>query len=300
MAKKKDSKKKKSFLEIGVAKTSKSKIKKTGVMKCGVIPPHPFRAILSGASGSGKSNLLLDLLTCKNKYFGYFDIIFVISPTANKLDDSYELLIKKLKKSKTKLYIINHPTAEQVTHIMDTNKEIIENEGLVKAPKILIVYDDIIADKKFMNTRAFTQSFVASRHYNASVIIATQKYKAIPRTCRIQASALFYFRGTHTEDESVCEEMCPPKYHKKEFYLLLNYALRKPYSFLFINTHVPFKTRYRECLHTILKLDRFDDDEDNEDTKKNDNPNGTNEENDEGDDTDGADEGYEGDEENNK
>jgi len=290
MAKKKKNENKKSFLQIGVAKTSKSKIKLSGIMKSEVLMPHPFRAVISGASGSGKSNLLLDLLTCKNKYHGYFDLCFVISPTCSTLDDSYSLLIKKMKKSKTKLFIINEPTAEQVEHIMTLNKEIIEEQGLVKSPKILIIYDDIISYKKFMNSKAFLQSFIASRHYNASVIIATQKFKSVPRTCRVQASSIFYFRGTHSEDEALCEDYCPPKYNKKEFMGILNHATRIPYSFLFINNHVGFRTRYRECLHTILTLDRFEEQEKNDDNKNSDDSS----DDDEGDDDEG-DEGDEGD-----
>ena len=263
-------------------------------MKSEVLPPHPFRAIISGCSGSGKTNLLLDLLTCPNKYHGYFDLCFVISPTASKLDDSFSLLINKMKKSKTKLFIINKPTEEQIEHIMTLNKEIIEEQGLVKSPKILIIYDDIIAEKKLLNTRAFLQSFIASRHYNASVIIATQKFKSVPRTCRVQASAIFYFRGTHSEDEALCEDYCPPKYNKKEFMGILNHATRIPYSFLFINNHVGFRTRYRECLHTILTLDRFEEQE-----KNNDNPQGITDD-DEGDEEDEGDEGDDTDKENEK
>ena len=296
MAKKKKNENKKSFLQIGVAKTSKSKIKLNGTMKSNVIPPHPFRGIISGSSGSGKTNLLLDLLTCSSKYHGYYDLCFVISPTAGKTDDAYKLLMDKMKKSKTKLFIINRPTAEQVEHIMTLNKEIIEEQGLVKAPKILIIYDDIISDKKFMNTKAFLHSFVASRHYNASVVICTQKFNAVPRTCRIQASAVFYFRGTQGEDARLVEEFCPPKYNKKEFTNLLDYATRKPYSFLFINTHVGFRERFRECLHTILTLDRFEEQEKNDD-----NPQGiTDDDDDEGDEEDEGDEGDDTDKENEK
>ena len=113
----------------------------------------------------------------------------------------------------------------------------------------------------------------------------------MPRICRVQASAIFYFRGTHSEDEAMCEDYCPPKYNKKEFMGILNHATRIPYSFLFINNHVGFRTRYRECLHTILTLDRFE-----EEIKKDDNPKGIDEEEEDNEGEEG-DEGDEGDEE---
>ena len=77
---------------------------------------------------------------------------------------------------------------------------------------------------------------------------------------------------------------------------ILNHATRIPYSFLFINNHVGFRTRYRECLHTILTLDRFEEQEKNDD-----NPQGiTDDDDDEGDEEDEGDEGDDTDKENEK
>ena len=281
----KEKKSSRSFLQIGVAKTNKSKIKTTGWMNEGIVPKHPFRLLISGASGSGKSNLLLDLLTCKKKFHSYFDIIFIISPTCGKLDDSYNLLVEKMKQGRTKLFMINDLDPAQVKHIMTINKKIIEKKGAHKSPKILIVYDDIISDVKFMNSKPFKQSFVASRHYNASVVICTQKYNAVPRVARLQASHVCYFRGNQSEDERIIDEFCPPKYTKREFEEVLNHATRKPYSFLYVNTFLPFRVRYRECLHTILTLNKFEDDNDCKDDhdEKNDEVSTDGDEGDEGD-----------------
>ena len=84
-------------------KTTKTKVKSRPTHDDHTVPKHPFRAILSGASGSGKTNLLLHLLKSKSLYGAFFDIIFIISPTAGKLDDSYEAL----KKTSKKINIIN-------------------------------------------------------------------------------------------------------------------------------------------------------------------------------------------------
>mgnify|MGYP003644138241 CR=1 FL=1 len=231
-------------------KTTKTKVKSRPTHDDHTVPKHPFRAILSGASGSGKTNLLLHLLKSKSLYGAFFDIIFIISPTAGKLDDSYEAL----KKTSKKINIINDLNPDTIEKIMSTNKKIILEKQVHKAPKILIVYDDVIADVKFMNTKSFLHSFVASRHYNASVIICTQKFNAVPRTCRIQANAVFYFKGGNAERLTLAEEFAPPGYSKKEMIEIIDTATDKPYSFLFINHQAKRGHQIREGLHTILEL----------------------------------------------
>ena len=245
----------KNILSIEPIQTSKNKVKVSEIQKQHIIPKHPFRAILSGASGSGKSNLLINLLTNKNFYFNFFHIIFLISPTAGKLDDSYIEL--KNSKTKSKIKIINDLDPEIIGGIMKTNKDNIEEHGVDKAPRLLIIYDDIISNIRFMNSKQFIHSFVASRHYNASVIVCTQRYNSVPRVCRLQSNAIFFFKGTNSEEQILADEYSPPGYHaKKEFLKILDFAVAEPFNFLFINGQAPIKTRYRKNLTHILELNK--------------------------------------------
>ena len=235
--------------------TSKNKVKVSEYQKEHIIPKHPFRGILSGRSGSGKSNLLINLLTNKKFYKDFFDIIFLISPTAGKLDDSYIALEES--KQKSKVAIINVLDPETIEDIMEINKDLIEEHGVDKAPRILMCYDDIISDTKFMNSRPFTHSFVASRHYNASVIVCTQRFNSVPRVCRLQANAIFYFKGTNSEQETLAQEFCPAGYHwRKEFQPIIDHATNEKYSFLFINGQADREHQYRIGLHKIMSLVR--------------------------------------------
>lgn len=239
-------------LKIEAIETSKTKVAISDYQKNHIIPKHPFRAILSGASGSGKSNLLINLLTKDKFYKNYFHVIFLISPTAGKLDDSFIALDKS--KSKSKIHIINELKPEVIQNIMNKNKELIEDKGVDKSPRLLLVYDDIISNVKFMNTKPFRHSFIASRHYNASVIVCTQRYNSVPRVCRLQSNAVLFFRGTNSEEKVLADEYTPPGYKKKEFLEIIAYATRTPYSFLFINEQADARQRYRENLGNILEL----------------------------------------------
>ena len=48
-------------LAIEAIDTAKSKIPQRGIAKSGVLPKFPFSLMLSGSSGSGKTNTLLNI-----------------------------------------------------------------------------------------------------------------------------------------------------------------------------------------------------------------------------------------------
>ena len=89
------------LLKILKFDTNKSKIKLRPLQEQNIIPAHPFRLLLVGRSGSGKSMNLVNLMTRphmygrtnpNNKKTSYFDIVFLFSPTADGGDDLVEHL----------------------------------------------------------------------------------------------------------------------------------------------------------------------------------------------------------------
>ena len=64
-------------LQISAYETNKSKIKTNTAMDLGYIPKHAASVLIVGRSGSGKTNLLIKLLTEKFFYKDYFDLIFL-------------------------------------------------------------------------------------------------------------------------------------------------------------------------------------------------------------------------------
>lgn len=241
-------------LKIEALPTSKSKVKKNAMMSADIIPSHPFRLHISGSSGSGKTNCLLSLLTRKEFYKGYFQIIFIVSLTAKKTDDVYDILEKH--KGKTKIAFINELDETIIGGIMDVAAKIVEDKKAHKAPRVLMVFDDVVSEKKFLNKKEFNKCFIMSRHFNMSSVILSQKYNATPRTCRLNCDAVIYFPGSVSEDLIITEDYCPPGYSKREFLQILKYATSEPYSFLFINMKCLHKTRYRKNFDTILELQR--------------------------------------------
>ena len=250
---KKDNKKK-NWLEVSPVDTDKSKIKIRETMKQHIIAPHCNRVILNGASNSGKTVLLLNLLTEKRFYCNYYDVVFVFSLTANKLDDSYKYIEKK--NNKSKIFFINELSAEKIEQVLKINSDIIEERGSHRAPRMLVIFDDCICDREFMRSNAMERAFVMGRHSGASIWMCTQRFSSVPRVCRLQASQIYLFKCTGSEIKTLNDEFCPSGYKKREFEALIHHATKDDYSFLSINMTAPRQERFRKNLDQILRLKR--------------------------------------------
>lgn len=229
-----------------VEKKHTNKIKQAPFAQMGVIPIHPFRLYIVGASQSGKSNLMLFLLSKDNYYKKYFDKIFIISPTAKKLDKTYDILDDDYNNDNLMYFPCDKNVLETILEIQEENE---------KKDKVLCVFDDCISFQKFMRSDQLLQFAIMSRHYNISIFLLSQAYHSVPKPIRMNMSALVYFKGSNKEQEIIYEDYCPPRYNKKQFLEKINDATEKPYSFLYIDLHIPLHgkiPRYRKNLDERL------------------------------------------------
>ena len=234
-------------LSIKPLKTAKSLIPQRTLMETDVIPRHPSSVLFNGSSGSGKSTLLLNLLTRPEFYRGYFNKIYLFSPTGGS-DDLFKHL--KLKKD----HIFSDMNPKDLRKIIDEQRAVIEKTSIDKAPRVLLIFEDVQGSKKFMNSKAFTEAFIANRHFGASTWLCGQSFTQTPRKCRLQANNIFYFRGSGSEADLITQEFCPPGSNKKEFAKLLDNVTRKRYTFMHINKRAPHEVRYRSNLDKIIKF----------------------------------------------
>jgi hypothetical protein len=249
-------------LKITELPNQKSDIYQRPVMKEGVIPRHPSVCLFSGRAGSGKTNLMLSLLTRTEFYGGddqgkrhYYDHIILMGSTVDS-DDLYETL----KSQKVHIETVLEPTASDIQQVLHYQKEKIKELGIAKAPRTLLVLEDMqthsAGKDSIMRSRPFLECFLANRHNNLSVWLAGQSYTATPRRCRLQARGLFYFAGAESELDLVAKEYGAPGLSKSEMKLVISYATKDPYSFLFVNMHLPWSTRFRQNLDTIINIER--------------------------------------------
>jgi hypothetical protein len=239
-------------LKITPIATSKDKIKQPELAEQNVIPRICSAIILNGSTSSGKTTLLANLLTKKQFYKGWFDRIFLISPTGH-TDD----IQKYLELPEEDIIDDLGSAPEFIQALMDSQRDQIKKLGNDKAPQYCIIFEDCIGDTLLMATPQFIKCFIACRHYNFTTVISSQAFNVVPRRCRLQAMNVFFFKGSNSEVEVLSEEYCPPGYDKKQFMAMISWATAEDYAFLHINKRVPFKDRYRRNLDEIIVIDQF-------------------------------------------
>ena len=243
-------------LSIHQIDTEKDRIKhpKLACHPMGIIPKLNSSLLLVGKSGSGKSTLLANLVSDK-RFYGdkCFDLIFLISPTGE-ADD----IQKSIKIPPSQIFTdIMADGIPCLAAIQKHQEEDIKKVGAAKAKKILIIFDDVIGNEKFMREPAFVKSFIACRHYNCTTILCSQHFTRVPRVCRLQANYLAFFAVSNSEAELLAEEFAPPQMNTKQFMRLIDDTLKDPYSFLGINLKQPWESRFRKNLNEVINLDYY-------------------------------------------
>ena len=105
------------------------------------IPDHPYRILIIGGSGSGKTNALINLINEQND----IDKIYLYARDLS--EPKYEYLIKKREDAGIKH--VNNPNAFiECSDTMDDIYENINDYNPSRRRKILIVFDDMIAEIK--------------------------------------------------------------------------------------------------------------------------------------------------------
>ena len=133
------------------------------------IPDHLYRILIIGGSGSGEANALLNLIKQDD-----IDKIYLYAKDLS--EPKYELLIKKHKDAGIKHFNDPNTFIECSNTMNDVNiLMIIDDYNPNRKRKILIVFDDMIADvmtnKKFQ--AVIKELFIRCRKLNISLFFIT-------------------------------------------------------------------------------------------------------------------------------
>ena len=105
------------------------------------IPDHPYRIIIIGGPGSGKTNTLLNLI--KEQDYHVIGKIYLYARDLS--EPKHQFLIKKHEDAGIKH--LNDPNAFiECSNAMDDVYKDIDNYNPKRDKKVLIVFDDMIAD----------------------------------------------------------------------------------------------------------------------------------------------------------
>ena len=103
------------------------------------MPDHSYRILIIGGSGSGNTNALINLINEQ------IDIDKIYLYARDLSEQKYEYLIKKLEDAEIK-HVNNSNAFIECSNIMDDVYENINDYNRSRKRKILIVFDDLIAD----------------------------------------------------------------------------------------------------------------------------------------------------------
>jgi len=236
--------------------SDKDLIKQPKISESGVLAPPLSSHIFIGKSGSGKSNLLTNILMNPIFYGGWFDTTVLLSPTAE--NDSIQ---QQLKVDKDLVFADLRQGPQVIEKIIASQKKRIREQGSHRAPKIALVLDDIMSgDGSFMRSPQFLSLFTLGRHFNLGVFCCIQacrsKNNGFPKAALLNAGQLFAFAAGQNEIKVLSDNFCPPMVDSKRFERWIYDATREKYSFIHINNKSQtYDDRYRSKLGVTLNLD---------------------------------------------
>ena len=211
------------------------------------IPDHPYRILIIRGSGCGKTNLLSNLIENQpdiNKIYLY---------AKDPYESKYQYLINK--REGVGINHFNDPQVfiEYSNDMYDVYKNI-NDYNPDKENKILIVFDDMIADminNKKLNSIVL-ELFIRGRKLNVSIVFITQSYFKVPKDVRLNTTHFFIAKipnkgelqkiANHSSDISTNDFI---NIHRK--------CTSEPYSFLVNDTTLPPNNplRFRKNLFGI-------------------------------------------------
>ena len=212
------------------------------------IPDHPYRILIIGGSGTGKTNALLNLI--HNQL--YIDKIYLYAK--DPFEDKYQYLINKRESVG-----INHLNDSKafIEYFNDMHKvyKNIDNYNPNKENKIVIVFDDMIADMikiKELNS-IVTELFSRGRKLNISLIFITQSYFKVPKDVRNNNTHFFIMKIPNKRELQQIAINHSSDINTKDFIEIYRKCTDKSYSFLVIDTTLSANNllRFRKNLNII-------------------------------------------------
>lgn len=177
------------------------------------------RMLFAGASGTGKSNALLNYIYLTSKpRDGTFRHIFIISKTGEAL---YEFL-----QSEMKGFVSIYKTLEELPSVKEFPDKTKENY------KWLVILDDCITDKDKKNVKKMEEYFAFSRKKNITTIFLSQSYFQTPIFIRQNINYLVLTSIRGRKDLSrIMKEYETPHVSSQQFQAMFDDATRQNMNF---------------------------------------------------------------------
>jgi len=190
-----------------------------------------FNLLINGSSGSGKTNLLINLLKAphdrkngiRKSFKKIFENVVIVSPSLKTLKEN---IYKGLKHKFTRF---DEETLERIDDIIEE-----ANEDDDEVNKTLLILDDCGSMLKGANEQMFNHLVKNRRHKHLSIICIVQKFKDASTTHRSNLTHFITFKPRNEmEMQSLFDEMIgqPRKY----MYDIMSSVFVKKYDHLMVD-----------------------------------------------------------------
>ncbi len=211
-----------------------------------------FMYLICGASGSGKTNLMINLLkNCKCKckdnkdkktYAGMFDNIVIVSPSLHTIKEN-DNIFKNIDESK-KFKKLNEEVFDKVDELHEEDKH------------QLLILDDVSSDLKKSDILYDLNILTKNRRHKGgglSIIIIAHKLSDYPTTIRNNASLIMLFKmKSKAEEEFIYNYYI--NFTKQEYKELLKYVFQGKHDFLTIDCSLRQSNKF-EFFRNFNKLE---------------------------------------------
>ena len=188
--------------------------------------------MIIGGSRPRKTNALLNLIKEQDD----IDKIYLYAKDLS--EAKYEFLIKKREDAGIK-HLNDSNAFIECSNTMDDVYENIDDYNPSRKRKILIVFDDMIADimtnKKFQ--AIIKELFIRWRKLNISLAFITQSYFSFPKDVRINSTHYLIMKFNNKRELQNVTLNYSADIDYKDFTKIYRECTKEPYSFLAIDTH---------------------------------------------------------------
>lgn len=203
-----------------------------------MIPTNRYYCILNAPSGSGKTNLLMNILF---NYLSSYDTLTIICPTYEEKYDYLEEFFTKMQLKLDEKCAKNKCEPYQIFRRITDMKAVPDINTYDPHKRNCVIWDDIIAMPKKWKEEVVGPYFIAGRHSGICYqFLLSQAFFQIPNVIRKQCNGLMTFRDPDDRSINQMYQIFGTELPKKEFKKLYLDCTKKKYNFLCINMEHDF------------------------------------------------------------
>jgi hypothetical protein len=189
-----------------------------------------------GSAGTGKTSMLVNLMSSKQAYRKAFHHIHVVMPS------HYVASLKKnIFKNHDRMYDdLDWGTLDGIREAVKQSAE--------KEKNTLLILDDVAAALKDNEIQRVLRDLIYNRrHYRLSIIILVQSYNAMPLGIRKTLSRFLLYKARNTKEATaIFEELIAlPREEAEEVMRLI---FDRPYAFMFADTGTGALYKNFDCI----------------------------------------------------